>query len=230
MLYRTLLVLDALAVAWGQTPEPESSSQIQVRFALGQRLSEDIEKEDGRLDDQPLIDYVQQIANRLALAAAVKTMEVRMTRGTDAYAKLLPNGRLYLSAALFQRLETEAELAGLLAHELAHRDRAPLIASQAPILLPACVLAFPISPGKSDRRDAELQSTTDALQTLRKAGYEPSALLDLLSKLAFDHPAWARAILPDDLLLLRAALENDVLPPGGYVIDSSQFRFLHARH
>jgi hypothetical protein len=58
---------------------------------------------------------------------------------------------------------------------------------------------------------------------LKAAGYDPSAALDLFSKLAYEHPPWAKAILPEVLIALRVDLESDVLPESGYRTDTSEF-------
>jgi hypothetical protein len=47
----------------------------------------------------------------------------------------------------------------------------------------------------------------DAIQTLRIAGYDPAAMLDLFSR----------------LLNLRASFGDDTPPQGGYLLDSSLF-------
>jgi hypothetical protein len=168
----------------------------------------------------------------LARAGSVRPLQVRISLGSDFYASLLPNRELYISGALLERVENEAELAGLLAHELAHES---VTRFQVPVNVPAsrptCVLA---SRGVSvrwteEQREAEMEATKTAINILKVVGYEPNAVLDLLSKLAYEHPAWAKAIVPDDLLNLRAVLEPDVPPEDGYLIDSSNFVRQHRK-
>ena len=221
-------------MARSQAPEPESSSQIRFRFVLGQQLSEDIERRDGRISDPAIVDYVEGIGNRLVLAAGSKSMEVRITASSEIYAYLLPHGVLYVSAGFLERLENEAELAGLLAHQLAH-VREPVVPTQGGatirVFLPACVLSSQNVPYRQSdgRRTIELDATKFAVQTLKVAGYDPPAVLDLLSKLAYEHPVWAKAIVPDDLLDLRATIESDLLPERGYLVDSSGFVRQHSK-
>jgi hypothetical protein len=81
---------------------------------------------------------------------------------------------------------------------------------------------MPIGWG-AEVHERELQATTASVKGLKAAGYEPSAILHLLSKLAYEHAAWAKAILSEDLLHLRATLEGDIPPSEGYLIDSSEF-------
>ena len=74
--------------------------------------------------------------------------------------------------------------------------------------------------------DDALVSLNQSL-VLKAAGYDPAAVLDILSKLAYEHPAWAKAIVPDDLLSFRVELEGEAVPPGGYRIGSSEFAAAH---
>ena len=222
----------------GQISGPQTSAQIRKEFVLGQRLAEDLERKDGRFDDPVIVGYVQGIENRLAGAIGVDAAEVRISRSSDRYAWLMPHGVLYISFALLERVESEAELAGLLAHQLAH-VRETFVPSQVqaiiPTLWPACALASQILPFRrgEGRREPEMEATKAAIQTLSVAGYEPYAVLDLLSKLAYEHPAWAKAIVPEDLLNLRAIVESnveiDIPPQAGYMINSSEFIQQHAR-
>jgi hypothetical protein len=62
---------------------------------------------------------------------------------------------------------------------------------------------------------------------VKAAGYDPAGLLDLFSKLAYEHPAWAPAIVPEDLLRRRGAIESEVRPPGGYRVNTNEFFEFH---
>ena len=66
-----------------------------------------------------------------------------------------------------------------------------------------------------------------AVSTLKAAGYDPTSLLGILSKLSYEHPAWAKAISSEDIRDLRAKLESEVMPPIGYRLDSSDFVQAH---
>jgi predicted Zn-dependent protease len=205
-----------------QEPPPHSSSS-QIGKEWVQHLARDLEKTDGKIDDPAIVGYVQRIENQIAFATGAKPFEVRLTRSSDQYASLLPNRVLYISGGLFERIENEAELAGLLSHELAHIEQKTTEARQ-----PACILASQIGRAE-DQHELEFQATAAAIKHLRAAGYEPSAVLDLFSKLAYEHPVWAKAILPEDLLNLRVMLETDAPPSAGYLIDSSEFIRQHTK-
>jgi predicted Zn-dependent protease len=213
-------------------PQDPSASQIHRQFVFERSIAEDLEKRDGKLDDAPIRAYLQRILTRIGDAVGRKSLEIRITRSSDEYVELLPSGTIYISAGLLERVANEAELAGLFAHELAHGSG--LVTRQnpggsAPLITSACVLASPRGVFLSATyRDAEIQATNSAIGNLKLAGYDPAAVLDLLSKLSYEHPGWSKAIVADDLLTIRATLEAEPVPPAGYQIDSSEFIEQHA--
>lgn len=194
-------------------------------------MAQELDSRDGRIDDPTLMQYLQNIENRVAAAVGQKPLEIRLTASSEEYAVVLANGVHYVSAGLVKRLENEMELAGLVAHQLAHRQvsggaavRAAGIASD----VSPCVLSpYGIPGGTGPARNLEQQATGRALGYLKAAGYDPTGLLDLLSKLAYEHPAWDQAIVPEDLLGWRSAIENEESPPGGYRVSTSEFSEQH---
>jgi predicted Zn-dependent protease len=167
---------------------------------------------DGSIDDARVLPYLQQLTDRLS----GRRVSVRLLRTPKQYAAISAKGGVDLSAGMMGRIEDEAELAGLIAHELAH------------LTLSRCALDPQAPPPTPDSRGVERQATILAITTLKTAGYDPTSLLSLLSKLAYEHPVWGKAIDSDDLLELRAKLENEPLPPAGLRLDSSGFVHAHA--
>jgi predicted Zn-dependent protease len=227
------LIAAVTAVCQPGTPSQTStSSQVSKQLVLGKTVAATPEQRDGKLDDPAILSYLGTVVNRLAKAAGNTAPEVRVTRGNKQYAQLLPDA-LYISAAMLERIENEAELAGLLAHELAHGNglmNLPKSSATIPLMTPACVLSTPAPMFSGDSyREGEMQSTISAVGALKAAGYDPTEMLSLLSKLAYEHPGWSKAIVPDDLLNLRVKLEAETLRPNGYEVDSSEFRTQHAR-
>ena len=212
-----LFLLLAACAARCQAPGSGSAStEVHKEWELGSAASAELEKRDGTINDPEIADYLQHIETSLANAASLPPMQLRFTRNAAEYAVPLENGLVYLSAGMLLRLDSEAELAGLLAHELGHNRR-------------PCVLSGRhVAPGV-DQASAERQATTAAVAFLKATGYDPEGVLDLLSKLAYEHPKWAEAIVPQDLLDLRAGLESDALPAAGYQLGSSEFRRLRSR-
>lgn len=225
----------ACSLVWpalGQpTPTAQSPPQMRKEWSLGKDIAQDLDSRDGRIVDPAMTQYLQRIENRLAVAAGQTPLDIRLTRSSELYATVLAKGVQCLSAGLAKRLENEMELAGLLAHQLAHQQVARATAAQAagiPLYVPPCVLSQLGMPGgNGPTRNQEQQANAQALGYLKAAGYDPTGLLDLLSKLAYEHPAWGQAIVSEDLLSLRSALENEEPPPGGYIVNTSEFSEHH---
>jgi hypothetical protein len=118
-------------------------------------------------DDSALHDYVQGVVDRLAgvsnLAGAPRVV-IADRNGTYATS----GSRIVIGRPMIERLESEAELAGVLAHELAHIEGRHAVVS----------LFGP--PPDEDwlvlRRDAEAVADERAVALLERAGYTPSAM------------------------------------------------------
>jgi len=218
----------------GQVPAPSASARAEKKIELTRPPAENPEERDGRLGDAKVLAYVQDIAGRVARASGVKELNVHITHARGWYARLAEPDLVYLSGGLLQRVESEAELAGLLAHLSAHAHPAAPVSAQgagAAPAPPACILAAPAAPAQpaEELRGAEITASQAGLKTLRSAGYAPTAMLDVLSKLAYEQPAWGKAIVSEDLMRLRRVVESEPLPLTGYIMDSSEFPEQHAR-
>jgi hypothetical protein len=122
-------------------------------------------------------------------------------------------------------VSSEAELAGLLAHELSHE-----VSPKAPVeRFQQCALAAGYLPVQRMPRESERLATQRAIGYMKASGYDPSALLDLFSKTSYEYRRWSKAIVAEDLLSLRVVLEAEAEPVGGYAIDGSGFVKFHAR-
>jgi beta-barrel assembly-enhancing protease len=212
-----------------QAPVPGTSSpQMRKAWVLGEHVSRTLEDRDGRIDDPRISRYLSSVGGRLATATGRQPIGIRLTRSSDRYAALLPNSVLYRSGALLHYIQSEAELAGLIAHQMSHAGRMAASHSQQPqspvVHSGECAAASPkLSPWANILRERERQANTEAIGFLRAAGYDPAGVLDLFSRLAYEHPAWAPAIVPEDLLFLRGEVEAGAVPESGYTIDSSSF-------
>jgi predicted Zn-dependent protease len=113
----------------------------------------------------------------------------------------LPGGQVFITAALFQRLQTEGQLAGVLGHEAGHvvaRHSAERIAKMN--LTEGLTGAVVIASGDYNAgqmaamigqlvnmkygRDDELQSDRLGVRFMAQAGYDPRAMIDVMQVLA----------------------------------------------
>ncbi len=145
----------------------------------------------GAYESHPgLLGYVTEIGERVAEQSPYSDQEwvftILDTPLVNAFA--LPGGRVYLTRGILALARSEAEIAFVVAHEIAHvvarhsaarnsrrarrtiwseHDKAPQQASQHALL------------DRFDQRD-ELEADSIALRYLRAAGYDPEAALRIL--------------------------------------------------
>jgi predicted Zn-dependent protease len=218
-----LVAMTIADLAYSQVQDA-GTSEIRKEWILGAKAAQDLDQRDGRIDDAALLNYLQRIETRITDAIGADRVEIRVSRSAARSATPVPNRVLYVSLGMLARVETESELAGMLAHELAHVQRGNRAVE---IRLPPCVFASTVMSA-DQMRDEEVGATLDAVGYLKLADYDPMSAVEILSKLAYENPNWGKAIRSEDLLDLRATLEAERTPAGGYILDSSDFIPWHA--
>jgi beta-barrel assembly-enhancing protease len=187
------------------TPEQE--------IALGLQAAPEMAREFGGLDPDPSQQaYVDKVCETLIQNSNAKNTDwpfechlLADDQTINAFA--LPGGQVFITSALFNQLETEGQLAGVLAHEIGHvvaRHSAQQIAKAQLTqgLTGAVVIASydPQDPNSRSAaymaqivgqlvnmkygRDDELQSDRLGVEIMSEAGYDPRALLRVMEILA----------------------------------------------
>ncbi len=89
---------------------------------LGKKLSENIEKKHEVIEDPQKNLLIKQIGNKLAKVSKLKEMnyhfKILNIEGPNAFS--IPGGYIYVTHDLFDYVQSDDELAGILAHEIAH--------------------------------------------------------------------------------------------------------------
>jgi predicted Zn-dependent protease len=176
---------------------------IEKEIALGKALAQDIERQTKIVDDPVIAEYVNRVGQNLVRNSDAKvpfTIKVIDSEEVNAFA--LPGGFFFVNAGLILRAESESELAGVMAHEIAHvaarhgtrqasRGQFVNIASlplifmggwagygarqAASVLIPIGFLSF--------SRGFEEEADLLGLQYLYKTGYDPTSFVDFFEKL-----------------------------------------------
>ena len=89
---------------------------------LGKKLSEDIEKKYEVIEDLNQNSLITEIGNKLAKASEMREMKFyfRILKKDGPNAFSIPGGYIYVTYDLFDYVQSDDELAGILAHEIAH--------------------------------------------------------------------------------------------------------------
>ncbi len=176
---------------------------IEKEIAMGKAYAQDIERQAKIVDDPIIAEYVNRVGQNLVRNSDAKvpfTIKVIDSEEVNAFA--LPGGFFFVNSGLILRAESEAELAGVMAHEIAHvaarhgtRQATrgqfvnfasiPLIfwggwagygvRQAASVLVPLGFLSF--------SRGFEEEADLLGLQYLYKTGYDPTAFVDFFEKL-----------------------------------------------
>lgn len=179
----------------GLGPEEEQKLGLQEHPKILQEFGGDYQ------EDPELSAYVTSIGNLLARTSELPnlnfTFTVLDTPIVNAFA--LPGGYIYLTRGLLALAENEAEVAGVLAHEIGHvtarhsaeRYGNTVLAGAATTLLGVLVggpAAQAAGGGaalalQSYSRDQEFEADTLGVRYLSRAGYDPQGMSSFLEKL-----------------------------------------------
>ena len=183
-----------------------------VELSESEKVALELEQTVGFVNDPELLDYIESIGGRITAKGERNDVDYRfhILDMPIPNALALPEGQIFVSRGVLVLANTEDELAGILAHEIAHveehhaDERQGLILVTAPIRLGTDIAGWAtglIIPGLGEAI-SELGETTTGLvlapysreqereadrigQSLAAlAGYEPDGLADLLETMA----------------------------------------------
>lgn len=148
-----------------------------------------------------LVAPIDSIANRLCLANGIDTasIEIHLCRSHEVNAYAMAGRRILVNTALVKACNNEQELAGVLAHELAH-IQCGHIRQSTQIQLLAIIIETFLSGGNAQTggditsiattlttnyfaRDKETEADTKAVEYMTQAGMNPKALSNFLERM-----------------------------------------------
>lgn len=166
------------------------------------------------VDKGPDVDYVRQLAldlvPRMSHAERYQKLRVFVVQSEYTDARTFPGGTLIFFQGLIDFADSEAALAGVVAHEMSHLDRQHLLLSLKLSRLmeksqPRANFALPMMAGmgmKPFRPEDEVEADRDATDWLHAAGYDPRELAKLFLQLRERNrrSEQLRAVVPSFLL------------------------------
>jgi beta-barrel assembly-enhancing protease len=176
---------------------------LEKEIALGKELAQEVERQAKLVDDPVISEYVNRVGQNLVRNSDAKVpFTIKVIDGEEVNAFALPGGFFFVYTGLILKAESESELAGVMAHEIAHvaarhgtRQATrgtianfatiPLIfmggwtgygvRQAASVLIPVGFLRF--------SRAFESEADMLGLEYMYKSGYDPTSFVDFFEKI-----------------------------------------------
>src|SRR5215467_14565344 len=127
-----VLVTLAAAVASDKKKDPDEIGNrdvgkgvnfysIEKEIALGKQMAQEVERQAKIVDDPVIAEYVNRVGQNLVRNSDAKvpfTIKVIDSEEINAFA--LPGGFFFVNTGILLNADNEAEMAGVMAHEIAH--------------------------------------------------------------------------------------------------------------
>jgi predicted Zn-dependent protease len=177
---------------------------LEREMALGKQLAQEVERSAKLIDDPVVSEYINRVGQNLVRNSDAKvpfTIKVIDSDAVNAFA--LPGGFFYVNSGLILRADSESELAGVMAHEIAHvaarhstkRETKGQLAQLAtiPLILlgpggwagygiyQGLNFAIPLTFLKFSRGD-EAEADYLGLEYMYKTGYDPNSFVTFFEK------------------------------------------------
>jgi predicted Zn-dependent protease len=230
---------------------------LEREMALGRQLSQEVEGSAKLITDPVVTEYVNRIGQNLVRNSDARVpFTIKVLENDEVNAFALPGGFFYVDSGLILAADNEAELAGVMAHEIAHvaarhatknMTRAqiwnlasiPLIFAGGPVayaIAEVAGLAVPLGFLKFSR-DAEREADLLGLEYDYATGYDPEAFVQFFEKLQVEKKkpnliAKAFATHPMNVERIQTAQDEirKYLPDRPeYILDTSEFQRVKAR-
>jgi len=176
---------------------------LEKEIALGKQLAQEVERQAKIVDDPVIAEYVNRVGQNLVRNSDAKvpfTIKVLDSEEVNAFA--LPGGFFFVNSGLILKADSESELAGVMAHEIAHvaarhgtrqATRGELInIATIPLIFMGGWTGYAIRQGAglaipmgflSFSRAMEKEADYLGLQYMYKAGYDPTSFVDFFEKI-----------------------------------------------
>src|SRR5256884_1793471 len=176
---------------------------LEKEIALGKQLAQEVERQAKIIDDPIIAEYVNRVGQNLVRNSDAKvpfTIKVLDSEEVNAFA--LPGGFFFVNSGLILKADNESELAGVMAHEIAHvaarhgtrqATRGTIINyASIPLIFMGGWTGYAIRQGAglaiplgflTFSRGFEAEADMLGLEYMYKAGYDPTSFVDFFEKI-----------------------------------------------
>ena len=237
-----------------------SLTSVEKEIAVGKQYATEIDQQARMIKDPVVVEYVNRLAQNLGRNSDLSiplTVKVLDDPSLNAFA--LPGGSLYVNSGLLLAADEEAQVAGVVSHEIAHvaarhwasqQTRSTLM-QLAMIPLIFTPMSYPIYMGAMQgmqigiplaflkfSRSAEAEADLLGLQYMWKAGYDPTAYVTFFSKVIEEErrsPGSMASIFashpptPDRILKAEENIQGILPQREQYLVSTSEFEDVKTR-
>jgi predicted Zn-dependent protease len=177
---------------------------LEKEIALGKRLAQEVERQAKIVDDPIVAEYVNRVGQNLVRNSDAKVpFTIKVVDSEEINAFALPGGFFFVNSGLILKADSESELAGVMAHEIAHvaarhgtrqatrGELAQIAMIAASIAVPYTMAGYAAMQGANlaipmgflvFTRKMEREADYLGLQYMYKAGYDPTSFVDFFEK------------------------------------------------
>ena len=177
----------------------------EAEMKIGRQLSLQVEQQAKLVEDPLITEYVNRVGQNIVLHSDAKVpFTIKVIDSDEVNAFALPGGFFYVNKGLILAADNEAELAGVMAHEIAHvaarhamenQGKGSFInyAALAGIIFGGPIVSTVLQNGGGIfaglamlkfSRGAEEEADKLGVQYLYASGYDPTAMATMFEKLA----------------------------------------------
>jgi predicted Zn-dependent protease len=233
---------------------------LEREIALGKQLAQEVDKTAKFVNDPVINEYVNRVGQNLVRNSDARvpfTIKVIDSDVVNAFA--LPGGFFYVNSGLILHADEESELAGVMAHEIAHvcarhgtkqatkGEIVQLASIPAMIFIPYTWAGYAIYQGMNFAipltflkftRDDEREADYLGLQYMYKAGYDPNSFVAFFEKVEADEKKEPGTIpkvfsthppTPDRIEAVQKEIATILPARDEYIVSTSEFDSVKSR-
>ncbi|HKS29379.1 MAG TPA: M48 family metallopeptidase [Pyrinomonadaceae bacterium] len=234
------------------------SGSLEKEVALGRAIAAEVDKQAKFIDDPVITEYVNRVGQNIVLHSDARVpFTIKVIDSDEVNAFALPGGFFYVNKGLILAADNEAELAGVMAHEIAHVAARHAVENQTKAMLAEySMIAGSIFLGgilgavinnaaqfgallgfMKFSRSAEEEADKLGVQYMYASGYDPNAMATMFEKLmaknqkkpGFISKAFSTHPMPSDRRASALALAARFPDREEYVISTSEFQRVKGR-
>src|SRR5690348_1412728 len=231
---------------------------LEKEIALGKQLAQEVERQSKIIDDPIIAEYVNRVGQNLVRNSDAKvpfTIKVLDTEEINAFA--LPGGFFFVNSGLLLKADSESELAGVMAHEIAHvaarhgtkqATRGEIInLASIPLIFMGGWTGYAIQQGAglaiplgflNFSRAFEREADYLGLQYLYKTGYDPTSFVDFFEKIqslekkkpgTISKVFSTHPMTDDRIKSAQEEIQKILVAKPEYIVNTSEFNDVKAR-